>query len=707
MRYVYIRNEDIMKSKGEKIRLRGGLGMYLRWPFLMDAMMAVLTAQEFMHSKKSGCICLVYLGLFLLITLLIYFLSRRTIYNDLVEFAQNYGEMQAGILNEMHIPMGVLSETGHLIWCNKECQEVIVSRKAARKNISNIFPDITEDVFPRGGRDRFFDEELNGRNYQVALRRVSMRGVKDEKNDSTLPLDRLIGVDSAIIMIIGDTTEANMMKKQVKDENLIVGLLYIDNYEEIFNNSEDVKETLSLAICERRINTFMNSIDAVSKKFEKDKYLFVFRQKNLEELRARRFPVVEEIRSGFNNNEQIHCTISIGIGTGTGTFTDRYMKARGAIDLALGRGGDQVVIKNNESEEFFGGKSVQVERTTRVKARVKAQALQDLITGKERVVVMGHQKGDLDSFGACTGIYRIAKALDRKAYIVFEDYSKSVDPILSSFSDIKYPKDMIIDCEQAKNLVDEQTALIIVDTSTPERVQCPELLGMTKSIVVIDHHRQAGNSISNALLRYIEPYASSACEMVAEITQYVSGRVKLTVEEANAMYAGIMIDTNHFTDKTGIRTLETMAYLKRSGADTVKVRKMFREDIGEYRQISSIIMNTEMYRDGYAIVVNDPGDNEDPMVLAAKVANALLDINNVKASFVLTVNGDRTWISARSIDEVNVQRIMEEMGGGGHVNAAGVQLKETDTDIVIDKLKKLIDMSIRDDEIAGENAKAG
>ena len=334
-----------------------------------------------------------------------------------------------------------------------------------------------------------------------------------------------------------------------------------------------------------------------------------------------------------------------------------------------------------------------------MKARVKAHALKELIEGKERVVVMGHSIGDVDSFGASVGIYRIARTLNRKAHIVLSDTDSSVKTIKSRFYTKEYEDDMIISSQLAMELVDESTVLVIVDVNRASYTECPELIDMAQTVVVIDHHRQAGDSIDKAVLFYIEPYASSSCEMVAEISQYIGNGLKLRPAEAEAMYAGIMIDTNYFSNRTGIRTFEAMAYLRRSGADSVRVRKVFREDLSEYKIRAAAIQDTELYKDVYAIAESQSEGVESPTVVASKVANSLLDINGVKASFVLTKYKGKIYISARSIDEVNVQVMMERIGGGGHINMAGAQLKDTSVNEAKDIIRKQIDKMIEEGEI--------
>jgi len=477
-----------------------------------------------------------------------------------------------------------------------------------------------------------------------------------------------------------------------------VGLLYIDNYEETVSSIDEVRQSLLMALIDRKINKYMQGIDAISKKLEKDKFLFVFKQEHLKDLKETRFSILEEVRAINIGNDQV-CTISIGIGAESETYTELYDNARAAIDLALGRGGDQAVIKGSDSEEFYGGKRVTAERNTRVKARVKAHALKELIEGKERVVVMGHSIGDADSFGASVGVYRIAKTLERKAYVVLDQCSPSVKPLCDRFYNGDYEEDMIVNREEAQKLVDENALLVIVDVNKADYTECPELVDQAQSIVVIDHHRQAGDAILQAVLFYIEPYASSASEMVSEISQYIGNGLRLKPAEAEALYAGIMIDTNNFTDKTGVRTFEAMAYLRRNGVDVIRLRKAFRENMDEYRIKAAAIEATDLYLDYYAITESRAEGTDSPTVLAAKIANELLDISGVRASFVLTNYNDKIYISARSIDEVNVQVMMERLGGGGHINMAGAQLKDCTVQEAEEKLRRMIDQMINDGEI--------
>ena len=362
-----------------------------------------------------------------------------------------------------------------------------------------------------------------------------------------------------------------------------------------------------------------------------------------------------------------------------------------SIDLALARGGDQAVIKDGKGITYYGGKREQTSKNTRVKARVKAEALREFITVKDKIFVMGHKLTDVDALGAAIGIYRAAASLEKKAYIVINEVSASLRPLYESFvRDPSYPDDLFLNSSQAIDLADENSMVVVVDTNRPQMTECEELLKKSKTIVVLDHHRQSSDNIDNALLSYIEPYASSACEMVSEVLQYIVDDIKIPKIEASSLYAGIMIDTNNFVNRTGVRTFEAAAFLRRCGADITLVRKMFRDDMESYRAKAEIISSAEVYLEKFAIARGENLHIESPTIIGAQAANELLDINEVKASFVLTEYNGKIYISARSIDEVNVQIIMERLGGGGHMNASGAQFNHTDMEEAVASLKQVI-----------------
>ncbi len=440
-------------------------------------------------------------------------------------------------------------------------------------------------------------------------------------------------------------------------------------------------------------------MDGITKKLEKDKYLVILRKESVLQLEESKFDLLDDVKT-VNIGNEMAVTLSIGIGLDGLTYAQNYEFSRTAIDLALGRGGDQAVVKTSASLTFYGGKSQQVEKNTRVKARVKAHALNEIISSRDKVLVMGHRLADVDSFGAAVGIYRIARSLNRKAHIVINDVTTSVQPLLDMFQgNPDYEEDMIVNSAQAIEIAESNVVLVVVDVNKPSITECPELLHTCKSIVVLDHHRQGAETIENATLSYVEPYASSACEMVTEILQYIKDGIRPKGEEADSMYAGIIIDTNNFTAKTGVRTFEAAAYLRRNGADVTRVRKLFREDVLEYKTKADAVSQAKKYRGHYAISICSSNGVKSPTILGAQAANELLNIRGIRASFILTDYQGKIYISARSFDEVNVQVILERLGGGGHMNIAGAQLEGCSLEEAEKVVKETLDKMIEEGDL--------
>ena len=457
---------------------------------------------------------------------------------------------------------------------------------------------------------------------------------------------------------------------------------------------EEVRQSLLMALVDRKINQYIAKVDGIVKKLENDKYFIIIRKSYFKQLEEDKFSLLDDVKS-VNIGNGIPATLSIGLGLSSDSYAQSYNYARVAIDLALARGGDQAVIKDCHGVTYYGGKREQTAKNTRVKARVKAEALREFITVKDKIFVMGHKLTDVDAFGAAMGIYRAALALEKRAYIVINEVSASLRPLYELFEqDPAYPDDLFLTSSQAMNMADENSMVVVVDTNRPMMTECEDLLKTTKTIVVLDHHRQSSDNIDNALLSYIEPYASSACEMVSEVLQYIVDGIKIPKIEASSLYAGIMIDTNNFVNSTGVRTFEAAAFLRRSGADITLVRKLFRDDMESYRAKAEIISSAEVYRNKFAIARGVDLHIESPTIIGAQAANELLDISAIKASFVLTEYNGRIYVSARSIDEVNVQIIMERLGGGGHMNASGAQFNHTDMDEAVACLKQVIDEMI-------------
>ena len=651
------------------MKLKGRLKKYMQTSLYLGFLLAVVNVVVYLLSIPAGlvvsCFALLYFGV--VVFLQIY--NKPVIMNELVSFATQYGQVQKALLREFEIPYAMLDDEGHIIWTNQAFERVVHKDKGYRKSITSLFPSITKEKMP--GELEFTEAAIDfeDSNYTAKMRKISMR---DMMSSSDI-VDAGDYHGYLIAFYLFDETALRIALQEVDDQSLAVGLIYLDNYDEALESVEEVRRSLLIALIDRKVNKYIAALDGICKKLEKDKYMVVLRKKATQVLRESKFDILDDVKT-VNIGNEMAVTISIGLGLSGLTYAQNYEFARNAIDLALGRGGDQAVVKTPDSVTYYGGKSQQVEKNTRVKARVKAQALREIISAKEKVLIMGHRFADVDSFGAAGGIYRIATTLERKAHIVLNDVSASMKPVVDLFkSHEEYQEDMIVNSQQAIEFAGSNTVLVVVDVNKPSITECPELLRLCKSIVVLDHHRQGTEIIENATLSYVEAYASSACEMVSEILQYIGQSIRITSEEADCMYAGIVIDTDNFVTKTGVRTFEAAAFLRRCGADVTRVRKMFRNDMAEYKARAESVRHAEVYR-GFALSVCPGKGLESPTIVGAQAANELLNIIGVGASIVLTEYNGKIYVSARSIDEVNVQVIMEKMGGGGHLNVAGAQL---------------------------------
>lgn len=678
--------------KNKNMRLKGQLRMYMQWPLIMTILLLAMNIWMYMTDQKAGLAMTVFVIIYAMIVGLLYFYNRSLILADLIQFSTQYKGIQNTLLKELTVPYAIILEDGHILWKNDRFSEIVDGRE---KFIQKIIPELNKGIFPKDDETRNeLEITYKERDYQVELRRISLEGFSESERMLQIPKEK----EYFIALYMRDVTELNSYIRENEDQRLIAGLIYIDNYDEVMESVEEVRQSLLVALIDRKINKYINDVDGIVKKLENDKYFFVVKKESYRKFEADKFSLLEEVKQ-VNIGNARSATLSIGLGLNTATYALSYNYARMAIDLALARGGDQAVIKDCKGITYFGGKKEQTAKNTRVKARVKAEALREFIVAKDQVIVMGHKISDPDSFGACMGIYRAAVALEKKAHIVINDVSTSIKPLYDEIAQSSvYGKDIFLTSGEALDYISDSAMVVVVDTNKPQMTECPELLKRSKTIAVLDHHRQSSTVIDNAVLSYIEPYSSSTCEMVAEVLQYIVDDIKVPSIEADCLYAGIMIDTRNFMNRTGVRTFEAAAYLRRCGADITRVRKMFRDDMESYRAKAEAMRMAEVYREQYAIA-ECPSDIASPTVLAAQTANELLDINGIKASFVLTVYNGRIFLSARSIDEVNVQIIAEKLGGGGHINSAGAQFEHTNVKEAIEALKVTIDQMIEEGDI--------
>ena len=679
------------------VKLKGRLKSYLQSSLYLGFLLIAVDLLIYLINYRAGMVLTCFLVFYFAITISLMFYNKPIIINELISFATQYGQIQRRLLRDLDLPHALLDDAGKIIWTNIAFEKAVDKEKGYKKSITTLFPSITKERLPGvNGEDEVeFSVEYGPSNYTAKLKKISLKEMA--QNSDIIEAKDYEGY--LIALYLFDETALKIALQEVDDQSLAVALIYLDNYEEALESVEEVRRSLLIALIDRKVNKYIASLDGICKKMEKDKYLVVMRKKAVSLLQESRFDILEDVKT-VNIGNEMAVTISVGVGLSGLTYAQNYEFARNAIDLALGRGGDQAVVKMPENIIYYGGKSQQVEKSTRVKARVKAHALREIISVKDEIYVMGHHLGDTDSFGASVGIYRIAAALGKQAHIVLNNVTASMQPMVDMFrNNDNYEDDMIISGTQAMEMIGNNAVLVVVDVNKPSITECPDLLKHCNSIVVLDHHRQGAEVIENATLSYIEAYASSTCEMVSEILQYISDGMKIKSEEAACLYAGIMIDTNNFMTKTGVRTFEAAAYLRRNGADVTWIRKLFRDDAAEYKAKADAVSQAEIYRQSYAISICHGEHLQSPTVVGAQAANELLNIKGVKASFVLTEYDGMIYISARSIDEVNVQVIMERMGGGGHMTMAGCQLRDSSFDGGIIVIKNTLDTMIEEGEL--------
>lgn len=684
------------EKQNGKVRLTGQLKLYMELPAVMAFLLAALNIWIYRLDRRAGFLMLFFVLIYIFMVGYLYIYSKSIVMKDLVEFAAQYGIVQNVLLKELAIPYAILLDDGKAVWMNEQFERVLGGKPKGDAYISKYIPELNVSIFPRQEGDVVEIEVYHAdKEYRAELRRVSVEGFAETEKLLEMPEEK----EYFVAVYLQDVTELNRYIKENEQQRLVAGLIYIDNYDEVVDSVEEVRQSLLMALVDRKINQYIAGVDGIVKKMENDKYFIVIKKQYFKQLEEDKFSLLEDVKS-VNIGNNIPATLSIGLGSSTVSYAQSYNYARVAIDLALARGGDQAVIKDCDGITYYGGRREQTAKNTRVKARVKAEALREFITVKDKIFVMGHKLTDVDAFGAAIGIYRAAAALEKNVHIVINEISASLRPLYESYEkDSSYPDDLFLTSAEAIPMVDEDSMVIVVDTNRPQMTECEELLKKTRTIVVLDHHRQSSDNIENALLSYIEPYASSSCEMVSEVLQYIVDDIKIPKLEASSMYAGIMIDTNNFVNRTGVRTFEAAAFLRRCGADITLVRKMFRDDMESYRAKAEIISSAEVYQQKFAIAVGRDLTIESPTIIGAQAADELLDISGIKASFVLTEYNGRIYVSARAIDEVNVQIIMERFGGGGHMNASGAQFDHTDMEKAVADLKKVLDDMVKEGDI--------
>lgn len=696
----------------ENLKVRDRMKNYALVPMLLTIPFAAVSAILFAVDCRAGIAVTAFTAGYFVLMLVYHSYNKPRVYDELVNFATQYGTVQRKLLNELTVPHAILDRNGRLLWLNQEFCKLTGKSKDYRKSITSIFPEITKEKLEKE-TDMDLMVSYEDRIFRAHIRKVFFQDpVVEEKKKKKKRIDEITSEDvdrlkedaqkngSYLTMVyLFDETLLTRYRRENQDMQLVAGLVYIDNYDELSDAIDDVKRSLFMAMIDRKVNRFFNSVDGLVKKFEKDKYFVVFKRSCLDELEEKKFALLEEVKSIKTGDQSV--TLSMGFGYVGSSYVRNYEVARAAIDLALGRGGDQAVVKTADKISYYGGNSQHSEKTTRVKARVKAQALREIMMTHENFYIMGHSLADIDAFGAAIGIYCAARQIGKKAQIILGTVTTSLRPFRNCFTPEKgYPDDMIIGPQQALEQMGPDSVLIVVDTNRPSYTESIQVLAKARTVIVFDHHRVGEETIRNAVLSYIEPYASSTCEMIAEVLQYFDEDIKLSGEEADAIYAGILIDTYNFMSKTGVRTFEAAVYLRRNGVNITKVRKMLRNDMATYKARAEAVENAEVYRDHFVISVCPSEHVASPTIASSQAANELLNVFGIKASFVLTEYNGKIYISSRSIDEINVQLIMERLGGGGHMSTAGAQLTNCSLEEAKRVIKNTLDEMIREGDIS-------
>ncbi len=580
------------------------------------------------------------------------------------ELTINVDSVAKNTLINAPFPLVILETNGNIIWKSSK----FVS-EFANIDINNILVELAKEIKQELDNTKNKKSKSILKQVDIGKNKYKIHGeyIKNKFKDKRKQTEYVM-----ILYFIDDTENIKLIKKY-EDSKMCIGILKVDNYEEIMQRIDNEEKPQISAKIEKVIYDWTKETNGIMLKPERDTYVYVFEKEYLEEIKNNKFDILDEIKE-IELSAALQITLSISVSDEGNTPYEKYKSALAGMDIVLGRGGDQAVVKENEKYNFFGGRAQEVEKRTKVKARIVAHALEELMHECNNIIVMGHANPDIDSIGAGLGVYRIAKNLQKEAYIVNDNYGNSIQSFIDVITKDENYNDVFIEKNEALSKINEETLLVIVDTNKRNLVELPELLQKTEKIVVIDHHRRSTDYIDNAILTFHEVYASSASELVTELIQYTEKEIELPQIEAEALYGGIMVDTKNFAFKTGVRTFEAAAYLRKCGVDILKVKKWFQIDLEGYNKIANIVKNAEMVKDTIGISIYEDIDKEASLI-CAKAADELLTISEVTASFVIGNLGDKVCISGRSVGDINVQVILEKLGGGGHITLAGAQVE--------------------------------
>lgn len=609
-------------------------------------------------------------------------LSRKSFseYVSLIT-AQKEG-MSGDAISKFPLPMAVLQINGQISWYNDLFAEMLGSNDLYNIVISEIMPELKWSEILKSTASIYTFAKYKGHHYNV-VGDIIKNHTSTEENP-----------DFSVLLYFIDKTELETLRKRYENEKTAIAIINIDNYDEVFQKLDDTESQQALSKIHKFISEWVQESDGVMKKTERDRYIALFENQHLKEYISKKFSLLEKVR-GLGEELKMPISVSIGVGVG-GSVRENDGYARAALDMALGRGGDQAAVKDANQYNFYGGIAKDYERSTRVKTRSFAEALKDFIANSDKVMFVGHSGLDYDALGAMLGLQRAVRTLKKEPYIIL-DNSPAVEKMIKDTANIEEYRGMIISPEEARELITMNTLLVVIDTHRASMLPDKSLLEKTTKVVIIDHHRRSTDFINNVSLVYHEPYASSACEMATEILQYIDSGKKMTPFESKALYTGILMDTKNFSVKTGVRTFEAASYLRRYGLNTQEVRKLFNMDKEDYVKRAEIVRSSETAADGMLVSVCRE-EYQNIKVISSQAADEMLNLAGIQAAFVIYPVENEMYISARSLGNVNVQVIMEKLGGGGHATVAGAQVKSRKGEDVQKMLKDAISEYIEENK---------
>ncbi len=623
---------------------------------------------------------------FISFILVLYYIKNKNIEyeEDIRKYKDSLDNIASEVVYKMPFPVAVLNNKGRVKWYSPEFSELFSGSDIIGIDINSEISsfNITEVLKKGYGKVNWETKKFNYLVYYNV--------VKDEDNG-----------DVNVIIYLIDNLAYSKLKKQYEEETLNSIVIYIDNYEDVRNNVKEDFKAILIAEMDKIIINYFSSLGAIIRKYDSGKYIVISNDIILQKIKHDKFSIIEKLKA-IEISGNIKPTLSIGVGLGGKNPFEKYKEAQTALDMALGRGGAQIVFKNGEDLDFYGGKNNKGVERNKVKARVISQALENIIRESSEVFVMGHKNPDMDCFGAALGVMAICKELKKDCYMVLEDVPVTIRNIYDRVR-VGEPDyvDMMIPPEKAYDICRDTSSVILVDNSRTLSTEAPYLLDVTSKIVVIDHHRIGKDFVENPILTYLEPYASSACELVTEIIYYMFEKIDLDKLIAESLLAGIVVDTKNFYYQTGVRTFEMASYLKRFGADSIAVKQLFKDNFNTIKLKSNVLSNAISYRN-YICIGVFPEEIEESMLIAAQAADELLGVLDIECSFVLTIVSGQIHISGRSLGKISVQLILEKLGGGGHYTSAGARL-DCSMEEAIEKLKKAIDEYLLEEGIDESN----